>query len=460
MSSVQKIITDQWRPLVEKAIWAALPFAGSQLVRLASSIGLAWLLAPELIGAMVLINTLRTGVELLTDVGIGQSIVRDPKGLDPDFYNTAWTIQIIRGFLLFALMLALTYPIAMVYDRSELLILLPAIAPIFLITGLSSPARFLLQKQMEIKTLALFDFGVSIFVALAHIVIAFYMPNIWSLILGLLIGSTGASIASYFILDCSELRLRLDNSSLKSIFEFGKWIFLSSIVFYFGTSFDRLYFAQQFSAATLGIYGIAKTYAETFTSLIARVSQMIIFPKISSTPLTGAELRDKIASIRFGLIAVISILLAAIISVADEFIFYSYDLRYRGAGIIVTIFMAGAWFAVLHAVADATMLGLGKSAEIALANGVRLLSVAVVLPLAFIEFGISGALFALIFSDIVRYMSLCFSLFKIKMSFILHDVLLLSIFVLFILLFRQGTLVVGLTGGMGGWLGQLEVLNV
>ena len=63
--------------------WITVTYIVQQIVRLLSNILLAWLLAPALLGTMLLINALRTGGELLTDVGVGQSIVNNPRGEDP-----------------------------------------------------------------------------------------------------------------------------------------------------------------------------------------------------------------------------------------------------------------------------------------------------------------------------------------------------------------------------------------
>ena len=100
--------------------WVTLAFIIQQALRLGSSIILAWVLAPQLLGTMLLINTLRTGVELLTDVGLGQSIVNNPRGGEPAFYNTAWTIQILRGIFLFFVALTLTLPISELYENQEI----------------------------------------------------------------------------------------------------------------------------------------------------------------------------------------------------------------------------------------------------------------------------------------------------------------------------------------------------
>src|SRR5690606_18057748 len=44
-----------------QALWIAAPFGVNQVVRLVTSVVLARLLAPEMFGIMLLINTLRTG---------------------------------------------------------------------------------------------------------------------------------------------------------------------------------------------------------------------------------------------------------------------------------------------------------------------------------------------------------------------------------------------------------------
>lgn len=460
MAKLRGNISDQRRSLIEKAIWVAVPFSGSQFIRLASSIVLAWLLAPELLGAMVLINTLRTGVELLTDIGIGQSIVSHPRGFEPDFYNTAWTLQIIRGLVLFIMTLALTYPVSTLYGDPTLLILLPAVAPIFLITGISSPARYLLHKKMNIKSLSLLDFGLTVFGVLVQLILAWAMPTIWALILGVLIGAAGSSVASYFFMDWRSLRIKWDNTSVQSIVKFGKWIFLSSIVFYLGTSFDRLYFAEAFSIATLGIYGIAKTYSETIGSLFTRISQMLIFPKISSSMHRGEEVGQQVNTIRLMFVAVTSLTLAFAISISDHFIFTFYDSRYWDAGIIMTVLMVGTWFTILAALADAIMLGLGRSASIALANGLKFISVLISLPFALDRYGIVGALLAIVLSEIVRYLTLSIGLLNLKVNIFRRDILFFLIFICLIFTLREATMFLGLTSGISGWLTQLEGLNV
>lgn len=449
----------QRRALIGKTAWVIMPFIGSQAIRLVSSIVLAWLLAPQLLGLMLLINTLRTGGELLTDVGVGQSIVSNQIGGEPRFYNTAWTMQIIRGFVLFAVAIALTAPIADAYNNPQLLTLLPVMATIFLITGLTSPARFLLQKRMEVRKLALFDLGTAIFGTIVQIILAWLMPTIWALILGSLIATAGSASASYLLMDWRTLNLSLDNKHLRSIIHFGKWVFVSSIVYFLAMNFDRLYFAGAIPLGLLGLYGIARTFADMTALLFMRLGQLLIFPKISAVTERGEELRRQILPLRMALLAVVAICLSLAMALSDQLIIHLYDARYHAAGIIMAVLFIGTWFGVLASMAEGIMMGLGRPAGVAFGNGAKLIAIGAGLPLALAMYGLIGALAVLVLAEGVRYAVLALSKRRVGLGFVRQDLAMTMVFVLLAFIFRELTMVLGWTEGFTGWVVQLERLN-
>ena len=58
------------------------------------------LLFPEAFGLMALIQTFMIGLAMFSDLGIGPAIIQSDRGEDPDFLNTAWVMQILRGICL------------------------------------------------------------------------------------------------------------------------------------------------------------------------------------------------------------------------------------------------------------------------------------------------------------------------------------------------------------------------
>lgn len=434
--------------------WITLTYLAQQFLRLASNIILAWLLAPALLGTMLLINTLRTGGELLTDVGVGQSIVNNRRGDEPAFYNTAWTIQIVRGLILFAIAMALTVPIAHSYDNPELLLLLPAVAPIFIITGLTSPARFLLQKRLEIRKLALFDLAAAVFGALVQIALAFYMPTIWALIWGLLISTAVPAAASFFLIDWRSHRLRWEREAVRAILHFGKWIFLGSLIYFLAMNFDRLYFANAVSLTLLGIYGIARTFADTITQFFQRIGSLLIFPKVSATAQRGYDLQRAIRPVRLATLSMAAVGLAFGVAIADIFIYFVYDPRYHAAGLMLAILLFGSWFGILAAIADAMMMGVGKPSGVALSNAAKLAFIVVALIWVLPRYGMNAALLAFVFADAARYAMLAWRKRGVGLSFLRQDAALTLVFILLIILFREATLLAGWTTGIEGWFEQ------
>ncbi len=434
------------------ASWVTIAYIMQQILRLGTSVVLAWLLAPELLGTMLLINTLRTGGELLTDLGVGQSVVNNPRGNEPSFYNTAWTIQIVRGLVLFVVALGLTIPVSQIYESASLQILLPAVAPIFILTGIASPARFLLQKRLEVRKLMLFDLGMAGCGAVIQIALALYSPTIWALIGGLLITQVLSTVASYFLIDWRTLRLQWDPSAVKAIVHFGKWIFAASLIYFLAMNFDRLYFADAIPLALLGVYGIARTFSEAIMQLFQRLGNFLIFPKMSASVQQISDLRIQIAPMRLGLLIVVAYGLAIGVALADQFIYLVYDDRYRAAGFFLTVLLVGTWFSILSALADAMMMGLGKPSGVAFSNGLKLATIAISLPFVLTRYGINAALVVFVLAEAARYVVLVLRTRRAGIGFTRQDILATASFFAMIFVFRELTMLVGISGGIEEWI--------
>ena len=445
--------------LLNAAGWVTSTYICQQVLRLGSSILLAWLLAPELLGTMLLINTLRTGGELLTDVGVGQSIVHNQRGNDPSFYNTAWTIQIIRGLVLCVLALALAIPMSHVYENASLQTLLPVVAPIFILTGITSPSRFLLQKRLEVRKVALFDLALAFMGSAVQIALAVYSPTIWALVWGLLISTAFSTIGSFFLIDWRSHKLQWDKDAVREILHFGKWIFAASLIYFLAMNFDRLYFADAIPIALLGVYGIARTFSDTIMLLFQRMGNLLIFPKIAASAQRGEGLRKSIGSMRLAALLVTAAGLAMGIALADEFIYLVYDQRYHAAGFFLPVLLFGTWFSILATMADAMMMGVGKPAGVAFSNGAKLVVLMVTLPFVLARYGINAALAVFIAAEAARYVVLLFRQRSAGIGFTRQDILATSVFVVLIFAFRELTMLAGLTGGIADWIAQANIFH-
>src|SRR5271165_6075116 len=113
------------RTLLRGAFRTIVSFGGGQIIRFGSNIILTRLLAPQLFGLMVIVNTIRMGFELLSDLGIGQNLIYSKNANEPEYYNTAWTLQLIRSFILWTLILVFAPRVAGFYSLPILASVLP-----------------------------------------------------------------------------------------------------------------------------------------------------------------------------------------------------------------------------------------------------------------------------------------------------------------------------------------------
>lgn len=389
--------------IVRAGSWTIAAFGMRQTLRLGTNIVLTRLLAPELFGIMVVVNTFRTGVTLISDVGIGQSLVVNKNADTPEFYDTAWTVNLIRCVLLWLVCVAIAQPLASYYRIEALAWIFPIGGLTFVLVGLTSLAPTLAQRRMLYKRLNVFNLVMDLVGYAGTILLALLSPTIWALALGLVLASGTRMIASYWLLPSVRHHLRLSIRYLREIISFGKWIFFSSIVSFLAMNFDRLYLAKAFPLSLLGVYGVSRSLAEPVGQLVGQLIHVIVFPLVASSRTSSSSLRSTLAPIRLMLLLAVAAGLSLIAAGADIIVGVLFDSRYNDAAWMLPILLVAAWFAILCDLNDATLMGLGRPSYGAVANCLKLGSLLIGLPLGFAAYGPAGAIAAVAAGDAIRY---------------------------------------------------------
>lgn len=435
------------RPITGQAGWVIATFGVSQLLRLVTGPVLAWLLAPAILGVLTLVNTLRTGIELISDVGIGQNIVVAENGDDPAFVSTAWTIQAIRGVALFLVGLAVSWPLALWYGNPSLAGIFALVSTVFAMTGFGAPARFLMQRRRQAKQLALYELALVGINSAVTIALASIWPTAWAMIVAIMLYSLIVMASQFALMDRGVLRFRIDPVHAKTIFRFGRWIFLSSLIYFAGTNFDRLYLPMALPLALFGVYGVARMLGDTMTLLMQRLGNIVIFPAIARAAGTLHQERARIVRLRGAGLLAMTAAVALGIAGGDLFVRVLYDHRYDGAQVMLPILMAGTWFSVQATMGEAVMLGLSVPARAAAGNAAKLVWAATLLPLALHWHGPIAAVAVIALADLPRYVMLAWGQRRQGLSFIGQDAALMLVGVVLTLVFRAVLVAGGIVDG-------------
>ena len=412
-------------------------FGAGRVIRLAGSVALTRLLSPELFGIIAIVNSVRTGIDLISDVGVAQSIVQNKKGEDSAFYATGWTLKVIRGVVLWLITAAAAPFVSQLYDSGELSVIIPVAALYFIFDGCTSVSLFIMQKRMKITELNILGFLFELIPAAAMVVLAYFYRSIWSMVLGLLFASAIRMVVSHFLVRGVKMRLTLNKEYTWQIIHFGKWIFLSSAIYFFSSNFDRLYLGKTVPFALLGIYGVARSLSDTISVFVGRLSGLIVFPLIAkAADRPRKELRQKVASTRFQLLLLTAFGLAAFAAVADVPIKLIYDPRYYPAADILPFTTLGAWFTIMCSINEAVLLGFARPQYAAAGNALKLAWLLVGLPLGYVWHGFFAVIIVVAVGDMFRYMPILFGQIRNRFSFGRQDfclsVLMFGLFAFFV----------------------------
>lgn len=375
------------------AIWSFVDFGGVQGLRLISNLILTRLLFPEAFGLMALVMVVITGLALFSDTGIGPSIIQSERGDDPDFLNTAWTVQVVRGIILWLTLLGISAPIGNLYNEPALAQILPIAGLNLLIDGFKPTAIYTANRNLEIGHLTRINLCAQIVGLLNLAALAWYLQSVWALVIGNVLGSL-ITISIYFIfLPGATNKFRLELGAAKQLFNFGKWIFLGTAAGFLINQGDRAILGLFVSLETLGIYNIGYFLASVPVMLSFALQGTVMTPLYRlKPPAINAENQAEIFRARRLICLVLLTISAGLAFMGPPLVEVLYDPRYSDAGAMITLFSLSAVPMVTLNTIGAAVIGAGDSRAMFFIVGVTALLQTSLLIAGIYAYGVVGAL--------------------------------------------------------------------
>jgi len=392
---------------VRGAAWTAAGYGGSQAFRLVSTLVLArHLLAPEAFGLVALVNVFLTGLDMLSDLGIGMDVVQHRRGDDAAFINTAFLIQVGRGLLLWAVAVALAFPFALLYNQPQVRLLASVGALSVAVRGVSSGSVWLMTRHVQLKKLAFLNLSGEAAGFMVSVAWAVVSPTAWALVAGRLAMTVTFTVGSHLLAE-NRVSLTWDRLAARDIFVFGTGIFLSSATYFLGGEAERLVVAKFITVAELGCLSLALTLASAPAQAVGQVVGQVFFPLISQSI---REDRSKAAH-HFEHSRLVFSALAVILGIG--FIAYSHRVvalllppKFAMTGWMLQILGFRAAQQIFAAPTSSLILACGDSRRGAIANTVRLASMMAGVWIGFTYYGLRAAVAALAFSYVAAYLVL------------------------------------------------------
>lgn len=390
------------------SVWVVGAFGAGQVLRLGLNVILAALLFEEAFALMAIVMAVMMGLANFSDIGLRPNVIQSPRGDEPGFLNTAWTLQVIRGAVLTGAAVAIAWPLALLYGANdpaayELRWLIPLVALTAVIDGFQSPAVLSAARHLQVAVLTRMDVCVQVFNAVVLLILVWHFRSVYGLALAGVSSSLLRTALTYWLLPGPRPRFVLDRSAVRSIVSFGKWIFFSSLITFLAWQIDRLAFGALYPLAEVGVYSIAASLAVMVTTLIGHLQGSVVFPWYARRLADGAGLEDAFPRVSAPILAMSSYLVVLLVTGAGSFFDLAYDHRYARGSILLPILAAGVWFSAVDAMYGAAFLATGRPQWTALASAVKVASFALLLWLAMrLEWGLVAAAAMVSTSDVVR----------------------------------------------------------
>lgn len=340
------------------ATWTFVGFAATYLLKLSNILILSRLLAPEVFGVAGLVWLFQTALVMFSDLGIGVNVVRSARGNDPVFLDTAWTMQVGRGFLLWLISLVLVWPMAWFYEKPELRALIAVASLASFCLGLHSTAMYTCTRRFAVWRLVVLDLIYQSVTLLLTALIAWEYPNPWALVIGAVIATALRAVLSHLMLGGHRHRFRWDPDSVHELFTFGRWAFLSSLLTFFAAQSDRIALGKLIDSTAFGLYSLAMTVAMAPRDLFERLSSQLALPLLVRIIREPGGVR-KATSVRVVMMTFSALICATVIATAGPGIELIFPPRYHGLSVFLVVLTFGSWLATV----SSTYLALLISSE-------------------------------------------------------------------------------------------------
>ena len=357
--SESKADMDLGSRVVASTGWLVAMRWGGRLIGLVSTVTVARLLTPEDFG-IVAIATSYIGIVLgVTELNLSQAIIQfnNPKKSE---YDTAWTLGMMRGVLLSALILASAIPMASFMDEPRLVTLITVLAVSPLILGLENAYFVEFQKEMNFSKLFWAETSSKVLAVVTTISLAFIYRNYWALVGGMLVSNVAKITMGYWFRPAIP---RPCLAAARRFLGFTVWLSAKAFLSQFNSRFFNFVIGANLGATAVGKFHMSMELSDLIGEIIGPITR--------ATYSAYSKINDDIQRISNSYASATSVIVALVLPagvglslVSHDFVFLVLGEQWIGIAPYLTLFAAMASCVGFVATADAALISLGHQKQV------------------------------------------------------------------------------------------------
>ena len=214
---------------------------------------LARLLTPADFGLVAVAMTLIFIVEAILELPINQALVRQPT-ITRSQMDTAFTLAVMRGLVLAALLALAAYPFSFIYGDQRLVGLVLALGWAPVLRGLVSPKLAVYARQIDFRRDFIIDIAGKLISLSCSIILAWQTHSYWALVLGTVVSPLVMMVTSYMV---APHRPRLTLCEWPIFAGFVGWSTVTQMLSALSWQADRLVLGRFGTRQQLGTFTLA-----------------------------------------------------------------------------------------------------------------------------------------------------------------------------------------------------------
>lgn len=380
-------------------IWIFGLRISEQVLNLTKIIILARILSPHDFGLMGIALLTMAILETFSKTGFYDALIQKKTEIE-SYLDTAWTILILRGLLLFAILYLLAPYAALFFQEPQAKSIIQVIGLSILIKSFNNIGIVYFKKELEFNKRFFYQLYGTLTNFIVTVSAALLLRNTWALVFGLLAGDLSRLIAGYFIHPYRP-RIVLNLAKAKDLFHFGKWMLGSHIMNFLFMQGDDILVGKFLGATMLGFYGIAYRISNIPATEISNMISTATFPAYS-------KLQDDFSRLREGYLKVLKVnsflsfpMAGLIFILAPDFT--RIFLENKWMPIIPTLQVLVLWGLLRSFAATTSSLlqAIGRPELVTKVQSVKIITLAIIIYPLTINWGIVGTAWAVVISAVV-----------------------------------------------------------
>ena len=255
----------------------------TRLLGMVSTLILVRLLDPGDFGLIALATSFTGTIDALSNLSVHEAIIRE-RAPDRAMYDTAFTMNLIRGVLTTLLIAGAAQPVAAFFREPRLVPVMLVLALANLVGALESIATANFMRDFAFdREFRLWSVPRVVQVA-AAVGFAVLFHSYWALAFGIMTGRLTRTALSYVM---APFRPRLTLAAWRRITGFTGWSWAIMLVQAFGGRIDTAVVGRLFTPAQVGVYGVGGEIATLPTGELVAPLCRACFPAFSELRNTG-----------------------------------------------------------------------------------------------------------------------------------------------------------------------------